>query len=94
VLKRVICVNTPNFTEVMFNPVILKRLKPITGTEGCLSFPGMLKDIKRSSKIHVKWVDRRGKSKYSEVTGLAARAIQHECDHLNGKTFDTYGETL
>ena len=58
-----------------------------TGEEGCLSFPGLRGDIRRSSAIKVTFMDLAGKTQTWETDGLLARAFQHEIDHLNGVLF-------
>lgn len=52
--------------------------------EGCLSFPGVSLPIRRPTRISVKYTDLRGENNEIGVTGLVARAIQHEMDHLEG----------
>lgn len=56
-------------------------------TEGCLSIPGYVGLVERYSAVRVKYQDVRGKKKQKEATGLLARCIQHETDHLNGILF-------
>jgi peptide deformylase len=56
-----------------------------TSDEGCLSFPGIYVPIKRSLGARVRAMNLQGKTFEIEGTGLAARAMQHEGDHLNGK---------
>lgn len=92
VLKRVICVHLPDFDHVMINPVIMKRSGTCIINEGCLSFPKKFKNITRPSTITVKWLDRQGKRQYALLDGMAARVIQHEWDHLQGKVFTIYDE--
>lgn len=53
--------------------------------EGCLSFPGIYLEVKRSLKARVKATNLAGKRIEIEAEGLYARAIQHENDHLTGK---------
>jgi len=69
------------------NPVIESATGVEVGEEGCLSFPGLFLEIKRASKVIVKFQDLGGKPHRIEASGLAARAIQHENDHLNGVLF-------
>lgn len=52
--------------------------------EGCLSVPDVRLDVKRPSKIILKYQDRNGKKFTNEFDELLARVIQHEVDHLNG----------
>ena len=77
-------VNSP---YLMFNPEISKENEPELGNEGCLSFPGLFLNVIRSKKITVKFQDIFGESKKLKFTGLEARCILHEIDHLNGIVF-------
>lgn len=72
------------------NPEIESAEGEATAEEGCLSFPGLFVEISRAKKITVKYQDVEGKSHRIEATDLAARAIQHENDHLNGVLFIDY----
>ena len=56
-------------------------------TEGCLSVPGYVGLVERYTTIRIKYQDVRGKKKQKVATGLLARCIQHETDHLNGILF-------
>jgi peptide deformylase len=87
ILKRVICIHVPGFSEVMFNPVILRRKGKCDFIEGCLSFPGINLNINRSEQITVKWLDKNANLRYADLDGLPARVVQHEVDHLFGKVF-------
>jgi peptide deformylase len=57
--------------------------------EGCVSFPGLELTINRPNKINGTFTDLKGMRKTSTFFGVWAQAFQHECDHLNGITFDT-----
>lgn len=85
--KRVICIHVPGFSEVMFNPVILRKKNSCEFLEGCLSFPGINLRITRPEKITVKWLDKNAKMRYADLEGLPARVVQHEIDHLSGIVF-------
>jgi peptide deformylase len=52
--------------------------------EGCLSLPGVLVEVERPVHIRVRGLDERGEGLLIEATGLEARVIQHEIDHLDG----------
>ena len=52
--------------------------------EGCLSLPGVLVEVERSVHVRVRAKDERGDDILIEATGLEARVIQHEMDHLDG----------
>lgn len=59
----------------------------ITDSEGCLSVPDWYGDVERYASVIVKYQDIHGKKKQKKATGLLARCIQHETDHLNGILF-------
>jgi peptide deformylase len=52
--------------------------------EGCLSIPGVLVDIERPVHVRIRAQDEYGEGRVVEASGLEARVIQHEVDHLNG----------
>jgi peptide deformylase len=52
--------------------------------EGCLSLPGVLVDVERPIHVRVTAKDERGEAIMVEASGLEARVIQHEIDHLDG----------
>ncbi len=68
----------------LMNPEV--RAAGISGwlTEGCLSLPDTLVTVLRPERIEVKGYDERGGRRSFSATGLWARVIQHELDHLNG----------
>lgn len=74
--------------EVYINPVITGKSKvTTTQQEGCLSFPGVEVSVERSTQVEVSYFDRHGKAQVKNLRGFAARCMQHEVDHLDGKTF-------
>ena len=72
---------------VLMNPQLELGSDKEIGEEGCLSFPRLRGDIRRSSKIKVSYTDLDGQTVTVETDGLLARAFQHEIDHLNGILF-------
>lgn len=68
----------------LVNPEIVKRSGEREVTEGCLSLPGYVGEIKRSTSVTVKGWDRQGKTIRIKATELMAQALEHELDHLNG----------
>jgi peptide deformylase len=52
--------------------------------EGCLSIPGVTVDVERPVHVRVRAVDEQGETRSVEASGLEARVIQHEMDHLDG----------
>ncbi len=74
--------------EIVFiNPDILKRKGSTEGEEGCLSFPGMYGQVKRAAKVDIEAFDLKGECFEYSLDELAARAVQHESDHLDGVLF-------
>jgi peptide deformylase len=55
-----------------------------TGEEGCLSIPGVTVDVDRPVHVRVRALDEEGEERMVEASGLEARVIQHEMDHLDG----------
>lgn len=58
--------------------------------EGCLSFPGATVQVKRAKQVSVKAQDRNGEDFHISAYEKEAICIQHEMDHLEGKTFLDY----
>ena len=71
----------------LINPVITYREGEAVDTEGCLSVPNLFGEVERAAKVKVEFLNRRGKKQHLTATGLLARCIQHECDHLEGQLF-------
>ena len=55
--------------------------------EGCLSIPDVREDVKRKEQLSIRYQDESGKECFETYTGLAARVIQHEYDHIEGILF-------
>jgi peptide deformylase len=72
---------------VLINPEITPVGEPVSGPEGCLSFPEIFGEIVRPSVVDVKALDAEGKPFEFRCGGLLARAVQHETDHLRGILF-------
>ncbi|WP_294157058.1 peptide deformylase [uncultured Selenomonas sp.] len=71
----------------LINPEITYREGEAVDTEGCLSVPNIYGEVQRAAKVKVEFLNRRGKKQHLTATGLLARCIQHECDHLEGQLF-------
>jgi peptide deformylase len=70
---------------VLVNPEIEWKGEELeTLEEGCLSLPGVGVDVERPVHVRVRAVDEHGKPLTVEASGLEARVIQHEVDHLDG----------
>lgn len=77
----------PGALRVFINPVIRETSGSQVGEEGCLSFPDLTLDVERPAKATVEALDLNGEPFTLTVEGLLARAILHEYEHLDGKTF-------
>jgi peptide deformylase len=71
----------------LINPEIIEKTGAEKAEEGCLSVPDYRAIVKRSEQILVRGLDRKGKSIEIEASGLLARVLQHEIDHLDGVLF-------
>lgn len=73
---------------VFINPVLKNSAsKKIKDVEGCLSVRGVYGEVPRAEKITIEYLDEFGKKRQRGASGLFARVIQHELDHLNGVLF-------
>lgn len=87
VLKQIVVIDIGDDPIVMLNPEILETSGEQTGDEGCLSVPGMAGTVTRPNYVKVRAFDEDMKEFVLEGEGLLARAICHECDHLQGKMY-------
>jgi peptide deformylase len=79
------------FKKVFINPEIIEEDGDDWGfEEGCLSIPGIRAEVMRPEVIRIRYVDLDGNEYDEEYDGMAARIIQHEYDHLEGKLFTDY----
>ena len=72
---------------VLLNPILHLSEEKDSGTEGCLSFPDMTAEIERALSLEMEAETLDGEMIRIEASGLLARALQHEADHLNGILF-------
>ena len=87
VMHRVLVyrVESEGAIAALVNPVVewtSEETEPME--EGCLSLPGVLVDVERPVHVRVRARDERGEPLLVEASGLEARVIQHEIDHLDG----------
>lgn len=87
ILKCVVVIDIGEGKIELINPEIIEESGEQTGSEGCLSVPGVYGEVTRPNVVTVKAQDRNGK--WFKLTGreLLARAICHETEHLEGKLF-------
>ena len=77
----------PGDVIVLVNPAFTEREGLQLEEEGCLSVPGFNATVPRPARAVVRGLDRHGQPVAVEGTGLLARALQHEMDHLDGHLF-------
>lgn len=83
------------FKKVFVNAQMLEETgEPWAYEEGCLSIPGVRGEVLRPSTIKVKYQDEEGVEHIDTFDGMAARVIQHEYDHIEGKLFTDYFSPL
>lgn len=88
VARRVAVVQTEEDDPlVLVDPVIVAREGTIRGEEGCLSIPEIFAEVERAARIAVETTTLDNARVTIEASELAARAIQHEIDHLDGILF-------
>jgi len=77
-----------DFKRTFINPKIISNDGELwTSNEGCLSLPKLREDVERRSKIRIQYLDENWNFHDEEYTGVKARVIQHEYDHLDGILF-------
>jgi len=91
---RVFAIKPKDKVRIFVNTKLLSVSKEKTSDEndkktleGCLSIPNFYGPLKRAKKVKIKYQDAKGNEKTEELTGLSARIILHEIDHLNGVLF-------
>ncbi len=89
ILRRICIVDARDGNGLieMVNPEIIEQSGSQTGNEGCLSLPGEWCEVERPATVKFKAFDRHGKEFTLTVSELAARAVCHEVDHLDGILF-------
>ena len=87
VLKKIVTIDTGDNPLVLINPEILEASGEQTDSEGCLSNPGKIGEVTRPDYVKIKALDENMKEFELETTDLLARAVCHECDHLEGVLF-------
>ena len=77
-----------NFKKVFINAKIIEEEgQPWAFNEGCLSIPGVTEDVSRKPTLVIEYQDEHFVKHTETFTGLAARVIQHEYDHIEGILF-------
>jgi peptide deformylase len=78
----------------LVNPRIVRASGKDRDLEGCLSVPGYVAYVTRRQKVWLEAQNRHGRAIRSMGSGLLARAMQHELDHLAGKLYIDYLESF
>lgn len=91
VLQRLIIADIGEGFLSLINPEILDRRGEASLLEGCLSLPNVGVNVTRNESIVVRGIDAAEREITRDLSGLMARVIQHEIDHLNGVLIIDYG---
>lgn len=84
-LKRILVAGLEDEEYVIVNPEVEATSGEIvTESEGCLSIPGINVEVARPTSVAIAGQNLSGEPMRIEATGLLARVVQHEVDHLNG----------
>ena len=76
---------------VLVNPEVVERSQETwVFEEGCLSLPGIVGEVTRAVKVKVRYQDLEGNEHVCDATGMFARILLHEIDHLDGRLFIDY----
>jgi peptide deformylase len=78
----------------LVNPSIVRATGDDRDLEGCLSIPGYIAYVTRRERVWVVAQNRLGRTFRISGTGLLGRALQHELDHLDGKLYIDYLESM
>lgn len=88
ILKQIVVIDVDDGNQyVLINPEIVETRGSQTGPEGCLSVPGKSGTVTRPEYVKIKAFDASMEPFELEGEGFLARAICHECDHLNGDLY-------
>ncbi|MHB1953197.1 MAG: peptide deformylase [Sulfobacillus sp.] len=87
VTKRILVADIGEGLIELINPVILHAEGYQLGLEACLSIPDVVGEVERSENIRLTGMNRDGHQIWMEASGLLARCLQHEIDHLDGILF-------
>lgn len=88
--EQVAVVDVDGTRLTIINPEIVERVGTDTAEEGCLSIPDIYGDVERPARVVVRAMDLDGAVRDIAASGLLARCLQHEIDHLHGRLFIDY----
>jgi peptide deformylase len=94
IAKRFFIIKLDEEVKLIINPTILEIGNTSKYEEGCLSIPGASAETYRARYIKIKYKDNSFNDVEQEFNGLAAIAIQHEIDHINGKLYIDHLEPM
>lgn len=87
-LDELEAIKLKSFKKVFINPELIEEDGPIWEfNEGCLSIPDVREDISRHDRIMIHYFDEQFEEQRLMLTGLSARVVQHEYDHIEGVLF-------
>lgn len=87
ILKRLVVIDIGEGPMKLVNPEIVENDGEVVDYEGCLSVPGEQGNVIRPETVKVKALNEKGENIEINGSGLLARALCHEIDHLNGVLF-------
>lgn len=87
ILKRIVIIDIGDGIHELINPEIIDEQGSQKDTEGCLSIPGISGTVIRPRIVKVRALNRKGETIELTGSGLLARALCHEIDHLDGILF-------
>ena len=74
---------------IIWNPQVINfSEEKVTDVEGCLSFKDVWLKVERPKTVEVKYETTQGKTRFARLNGMESKCFQHECDHLDGITFN------
>ena len=74
---------------IIWNPKVINFSKEkVIDVEGCLSFKGIWLKVERPKTVEVQYETTQGKTEYATLDNMESKCFQHECDHLEGITFN------
>ena len=76
-------------SAIIWNPRLINQSEEkVIDVEGCLSFKGIWLKVERPKIVEVTYETTQGKTKFARLDGMESKCFQHECDHLEGITFN------
>ena len=74
---------------IIYNPKVISfSEEKVVDTEGCLSFKGIWLKVERPKIVEVEYETTKGTKHTARLDGMESKCFQHECDHLDGITFN------